>query len=420
MILPLYSVMYGIPPSQMRAAAALGGGPVRAFLKVFMPQSLPGVRSGCTLVFAVSLGFYITPAALGSLKDTMLSNLIASLVSGALDFEFAAAISVVVLAVVLIFYFLVGGGLGALHQDHAVTSKRRRWRPAASVIARLEDSGPGERLARLSWRARAGRPRRLPAIAHRILVAYSAVILIFLVTPSLVVIVMSFSGEDLLGFPPQSWSLRWYRSYFTDETWLDATAVSLRIAALSMLLALSLGITAAYGLVRGPRWLRDPAYAVLLAPLIVPSVVMAVGLYGVLATWGLLGTTTGILLAHATGSISYVVIIVSATLVGFDRRLEFASMSLGATHFQTARKVIVPLIMPGIIAAGVFAFLHSFDEVVVTSFVSSLRIKTLPLKIWDDIRYSIDPTVAAISAMLILVPLVALPFVRRRGGPIQF
>jgi len=140
----------------------------------------------------------------------------------------------------------------------------------------------------------------------------------------------------------------------------------------------------------------------------------------VLASWGLLGTITGILLAHATGSLAYVVIIVSATLAGFDRRLELASMSLGATHFRTARKVIVPLIMPGIVAAGVFAFLHSFDEVVVTSFVSSLRIKTLPLKIWDDIRYSIDPTVAAISAMLILVPLVALPFVRRRGGPIQF
>jgi putative spermidine/putrescine transport system permease protein len=420
MILPLYSVIYVIPKSQMRAAAALGGGPVRAFLKVFLPQSLPGVRSGCTLVFAVSLGFYITPAALGSLKDTMLSNLVASLVNGALDFKFAAAISVLVLVVMLTFYFLVGGGLSALHQDRAVMPNRRRWRPAALVIAGVENCRLVEDLIRRSWLAHAGRSTRLPAIGRWVLAAYSSVILVFLVMPSLVVIVMSFSGEDLLGFPPHSWSLRWYRSFFTDESWLDATAVSLKIALLSTALALTLGITAAYGLVRGPGWLRNPAYAVLLAPLIVPSVVMAVGLFGVLASWGLLGTTTGILLAHASGSIAYVVIIVSATLTSFDRRLELASRSLGATHFRTARQVIVPLIMPGIIAAGVFAFLHSFDEAVVTSFVSSLRIKTLPLKIWDDIRYSIDPTVAAISAMLILVPLVALPFVRRRGGPIQF
>ena len=129
MILPLYSVMHAIPESQMRAAAALGGGRVRAFLKVFLPQSLPGIRSGSTLVFAISLGFYITPAALGSLKDTMLSNLIASLISGALDFKFAAAISVVMLAVTLACYFLVGGGLGSLRQDFGPT----RQAPLAAV-----------------------------------------------------------------------------------------------------------------------------------------------------------------------------------------------------------------------------------------------------------------------------------------------
>jgi putative spermidine/putrescine transport system permease protein len=152
----------------------------------------------------------------------------------------------------------------------------------------------------------------------------------------------------------------------------------------------------------------------------VPSVVMAVGLFGVLASWHLLGTVPGILLAHTTVSLSYVVIILGATLMGLDRRLELASMSLGASHLRTARRVILPLIMPGIIAAGIFAFISSFDEVVVTSFIASLRIETLPLKIWEDIRYAIDPTVAAISAMLIMILLIVLPFIRRRGGPIRF
>jgi putative spermidine/putrescine transport system permease protein len=315
MILPVYSVMSGIPEAHMRAAAALGGGPVRAFLKVFLPQSLPGVRSGCTLVFAISLGFYITPAALGSPRDTMLSNLIASLISGALDFNFAAAIAVVMLIVTLLFYFIVGGGLGALRQEGADgcqrRSRRRIWR---LFVARIENSRLVARLEREWWSRRIGRPRALPRLGAWGLAAYGGMVLLFLVTPSLIVVVMSFSGEDVLGFPPHSWSLRWYAAYFGDPTWLDATWISAKIAVASTALALLLGTTAAYGLVRGPRWLRDPGYALLLAPLMVPAVVMAVGLFGVLARWKLLGTTPGILLAHTTIGISYVVIIVSATL----------------------------------------------------------------------------------------------------------
>ena len=421
MILPVYSVMYGIPEAQMRAAAALGGGPVRAFLKVFLPQSLPGVRSGCTLVFAISLGFYITPAALGSLKDTMLSNLIASLISGALDFNFAAATSVVMLIATLVFYFLVGGGLGSLRQEsgdghrHRSRAGPRRW-----AVGRIENSGLAAGLGRGWWSRRVGRPRALPRLGRWGLAAYSGLVLLFLVTPSIIVMVMSFSGEDVLGFPPRSWSLRWYAAYFDDPTWLDATWISAKIALTSTALALLLGTPAAYGLVRGPRWLRNAGYALLLAPLMVPSVVMAVGLFGILARWQLLGTMPGILLAHTTIGISYVVIIVGATLMGLDRRLELASMSLGASHLRTATRIILPLVMPGIAAAGVFAFINSFDEVVVTSFIASLRIETLPLKIWEDVQYAIDPTVAAISAMLIMLPVVALPFIRRRGGPIRF
>jgi putative spermidine/putrescine transport system permease protein len=421
MILPIYSVMYGIPDTQMRAASALGGGPVRAFVKIFWPQTLPGIRSGCTLVFAISLGFYITPAALGSPRDTMLSNLVASLIGGALDFKFAAAISVAMLAVTLLFYFLAGGGLGSLRQDRGDApggrSRRRLW---GSVAAAVGDSAVAARLGRALWSGRIARPRPLPKFGQWALTGYSAIILLFLATPSLVVIVMSFSGEDVLGFPPHSWSVRWYAAYFGDPTWLAATWVSFKIAAMSMVLALFLGTGAAYALVRGPQWLRNPGYALLLAPLMVPSVVMAIGLFGVLAAWNLLGTVLGILLAHTVLGISYVVIIVAATLMGLDRTLELASISLGASHPRTAARIVLPLIMPGLVAAGIFAFINSFDEVVVTSFIASLRIETLPLKIWEDIRYAIDPTVAAISAMLIMIPVIALPFVRRRGGPIQF
>jgi putative spermidine/putrescine transport system permease protein len=418
MILPIYSVMYGISDAQMRPAAALGGGPVRAFVKIFWPQSLPGIRSGCTLVFAISLGFYITPAALGSPGDTMLSNLIASLIGGALDFKFAAAISVFMLAVTLLLYFLAGGGLRPLRQDSGNPPGRLGGRLLRSTVAAMENSAVAARLGSALWSGRVARPRRFPKFGQWALIGYSAIVLLFLVTPSLLVIVMSFSGEDVLGFPPQSWSARWYAAYFGDPTWLAATWVSFKIATMSTALALLLGTSAAYALVRGPRWLRNPGYALLLAPLMIPSVVIAIGLFGVLAGWSLLGTVLGILLAHTTLGIPYVVIIVGATLMGFDRRLELASMSLGASPLRTAMRIVLPLIMPGLVGGGIFAFISSFDEVVVTSFIASLRIETLPLKIWEDIRYAIDPTVAAISTMLITMPVIALPFMRRRGGPI--
>lgn len=420
MILAIYSMMRGISDSQSREAAALGGGAVRAFIKVFLPQVLPGIRSGCTLVFAISLGLYVTPAALGSLKDTMLSNLIASLIDGALDFKFAAAISVVMLAVTLLFYLVVGGGLGPLRQERGGAGERGfRRRLLESAVAAVENSPLATRLCKALWSVRVGRPRLLPGLGRWGLAGFGSLVLLFLVTPSIIVVVMSFSGEDVLGFPPHDWSLRWYRAYFADPTWLGATWVSAKIVVASTALALLLGTTAAYGLVRGPRWLRNPGYVLLLAPLTVPSVVMAVGLFDVLARWKLLGTVLGITLAHTTVGLSMVVVIVSATLLGFDRRLELASMSLGASHARTATRIILPLIMPGILAAGVFAFINSFDEVVVTSFVASLRIQTLPLKIWEDIRYDIDPTVAAISTLLTMIPLIALPLIRARAAQLQ-
>jgi putative spermidine/putrescine transport system permease protein len=206
MILPIYSVMYGISDAQMRPAAALGGGPVRAFVKIFWPQSLPGIRSGCTLVFAISLGFYITPAALGSPGDTMLSNLIASLIGGALDFKFAAAISVFMLAVTLLLYFLAGGGLRPLRQDSGNPPGLLGGRLLRSAVAAMENTAVAARLGRALWSGRVARPRRFPKFGQWALIGYSAIVLLFLVTPSLLVIVMSFSGEDVLGFPPHSWS----------------------------------------------------------------------------------------------------------------------------------------------------------------------------------------------------------------------
>ena len=417
MILPIYSVVHGMDPSQMRAAKALGGGPLRAFLKVYLPQSLPGVRSGCTLVFALSLGFYVTPAALGGPKDAMLSNLIASLVTNALDFHYASAVAIVLLLLTLVIYFAMGGGLGSVVEGRSGAPGRSSL---ASILLRpvtaFESAGWVTAWHRSLWRRRLGRSGSEASAGRWSGTVFGLVVLIFLIVPSFIVIMMSFSGEDMLSFPPASWSLRWYRAFFADDSWVGATIVSAKIAIASAAIALILGTLAAYGLARGQIRGRQFLYALVLAPIIVPAVVSAVGMFNALAAWGLIGSTMGVLLVHTPGAISYVVIILSGTLLGLDRRLEMASLSLGASHLRPALRVILPLIAPGMLAAAIFAFIHSFDEVVISSFVAGANLQTLPLRIWQDIQYQVDPVIAAISAMLMLIPIAALPLLRKRSS----
>lgn len=412
MILPLYSVMQGMDPAQMRAASALGGGPARSFFKVFLPQSVPGIRSGVTLVFALSLGFYITPAALGSPSDVMLSNLITTVINSALDFRFASAIALILLLCTLAVYMFVAV---FLNENGLRGSRAGRFvKLVCAPLAKWLDSERATRRAASSWVSRVGREEAWAGFGSRVLTFFSYAVLFFLVFPSVLVAIMSFSNESILSFPPRSWSLRWYHTFFGDPLWLEAAWTSLRIAILSMMLSMVLGGLAAYALVRGSQVLRPAVFAIVLAPMIVPSVINGIGLYSTLASWGLINRELGLVLALTPGSISYVVIILLATLTSFDRRLELASLSLGASKVRTALKIVLPIVAPGAVAAGIFSFIHAFDEVVISSFIAGATMQTLPLKIWLDIQYQIEPVIAAVSTMLMIIPLIALPFFGRR------
>jgi len=416
MVLPIYAVVHGMNPEQMRAAKALGGGPLRSFLEVFLPQTLPGVRAGCILVFAISLGFYITPAALGSPRDLMLSNIIAKLVESLLDFGYASAISVILLAATIIVYAFLGGGLGGMVKGGAQGSsggERRASLPSRMAKA-VGNAGPMAGLQRWLWDRNIGRSARHALPFHVLWYAFSILTLLFLILPSVVVVIMSFTGEDTLGFPPESWSLRWYKTFFANRTMTNAAITSFWIAISSSVLALFLGITASYALVRGNIRGSQFLYTLILAPMIIPSVVAAVGIYKVFAAWGIIGSVPGVLLAHTPGSLAYVVIILSGTFMGLDRRLEMASASLGASRLRTMFRVVLPLVAPGILAAGIFSFIHSFDEIVITSFVAGVTLQTLPQQIWLIIQYQIDPQIAAVSTMIMILPFIALPFFRRR------
>jgi putative spermidine/putrescine transport system permease protein len=255
------------------------------------------------------------------------------------------------------------------------------------------------------------------SLGSALLWSFAGLVCLFLVLPSLIVVPMSFNADNLIRFPPRGFSFVWYETYFARENWRMATVNSLAIAILTTALATSLGTLAAYGLVRGRIPLRNLFIFVMLMPMIVPPIVSAVSMYGVFAPLNLVGTIAGMALAHTVLALPFVMINVSAVLQRMDWRAEQAARSLGASATRAFLLVTLPLIRPGIIAGAIFAFITSFDEVVVALFLSGSNAVTLPVQMWSGLRFEINPVVASVSTMLIglsVAGLAAMNLLRRK------
>ena len=231
----------------------------------------------------------------------------------------------------------------------------------------------------------------------------AVLVLLYLVFPILVVIPLSFSAGTYLSFPPPGFSFRWYANFFGRSDWLGAASLSLWVGAAVMLLATALGAPAALALVRSDFRGKNFLTGFIISPLIAPVIIVAIGIYFFYARLGLVGNPVALVIAHTALAVPFVVINVSATLQGFDERLEQAAMNLGATPWRTFWQVTFPIIRPGVFAGALFAFISSFDELVVALFVSGTSAVTLPRKMWESIRFEIDPTIAAVSTMLIVL-----------------
>jgi putative spermidine/putrescine transport system permease protein len=254
---------------------------------------------------------------------------------------------------------------------------------------------------------------------QRLMRVVVTLILLAMIAPIIVVVVLSFSSASYLTFPPPAFGLRWYREYLGSRDWLAATTLSVEVAISVVVLSTFLGVLATLGLARLPRVARLLATGLILSPLIMPVIIVAIGIYYAFARYGLVGTPAGLVLAHTCLAVPFVVTSVGASLAGFDRRLEMAALSLGATPFGTFRQVTLPLIMPGVLVGALFAFITSFDELVVALFLSGANAVTLPRRMWEDLRYALDPTIAAVSTLTILVtvvPMLWAHWVRRRNG----
>ncbi|AMM84464.1 ABC transporter permease [Martelella sp. AD-3] len=250
-------------------------------------------------------------------------------------------------------------------------------------------------------------------------------IFFFLIFPILVIIPLSFNATDfftftpeMLSFDPAGYSFKHYHDFFTNPDWQQALRNSVMIAPAATLLATGFGTLAAIGLSQSHVPYRGAIMAVLISPMIVPLIISAAGMYFFYSRLGIQGTYWGVVLAHAVLGTPFVIITVTATLVGFDRSLERAAASLGANPVTTFFKVQMPLILPGVISGALFAFITSFDEVVVVLFVGSASQKTLPWQMFTGLREQISPTILAVASILVTISIIlltVLELLRRRS-----
>jgi putative spermidine/putrescine transport system permease protein len=227
------------------------------------------------------------------------------------------------------------------------------------------------------------------------------VVAAFLLAPLVIVVPMSFSTSMSLQFPPPGYWLGYYRQYFSDPRWLTPTLNSFVIAAATTLLTLLLVIPAAFALVRHRFRGKSAANLLLMAPMIVPLVVSALGYYNTLGRLGLAGTHAGMILAHTALSVPVALLAVTAALKGYDPNLERAAMSAGAGPLRTFWWVTLPVLRPGILVGALFAFLHSFDETVVALFIAGRQASTLPKKMFESVRLETDPVISVVSTLLV-------------------
>ena len=229
-----------------------------------------------------------------------------------------------------------------------------------------------------------------------------------LLAPIVIVVIASFSGDAYLKFPPESLSLRWYQRFLTDDRWLNALWNSLAVAAMACVFSTALGFLTAYAMVRGRFPMRRAITSMILMPLIVPHVVTAIALYFLSARLGMIGVKPWIAVAHTVVALPVVYVILRAAIHTVDPNLEKAAMICGCTRAQVFTRVALPLTTPSIVSAMLFGFLASFDELVISLFLAGIRAETLPVRIWNSLLLEVEPTIAAVSSLLIAATVVVI------------
>ena len=249
--------------------------------------------------------------------------------------------------------------------------------------------------------------------------AFIGLACLILILPIAIVIVLAFSGQTFLAFPPKVYSLRWFEAFLGDERWRNAIWSSVEIAAIACVVATSVGFMAAYALVRGRFAFRRTVLSLALLPIIAPTIITSIAMYYASAKLGLVGNVVWVGVCHSVIALPVVLLILISAMQSVDVQLERAALGLGCGRARMMATIVVPLTAPGLVSAALFAFLASFDELVLSLFLTNARTQTLPVRIWNSLHLEIEPTIAAVSAFLIAVTGIVLVLdavIRRPAG----
>jgi putative spermidine/putrescine transport system permease protein len=430
MILSLSSVLANIDFSLQEAARDLGSSEGSAFWKIIFPLSMPGIIAGSLFVFLLSFSSFVTPRLLGGGQIMVMTMLIYQQATQLLNWPFAAAAALVLLifSILLVTTYTKMASTGDLgqedsEQNDSLTKNRlevlvqniREWRYSLSAyISRtLDGFAPVRRFFSLT-----GGLGRI--LAPSLMLLIQGAIIIFIILPLPLVVLSSFSESSMITFPPSSYSIRWYTGILQRLEYVRSFTLSLRLATFSMVISLIVGTLAGLGLVRYRFPGRELFRSVFLSPLMLPAVIVGISLLRFLVEVRQTATFQGIFLAHLVLTTAYVVRTVSSNLIGFDYSLEDAARDLGAGPWHTFRTITLPLIKPGLIVAAIFAFIVSFDETTVSVFITGGRTITLPVRIFSQLEYGLDPTVTAISSLLIILALIVITIIGKVVGLEKF
>lgn len=405
-VLPLYAVASQIPQNLNRAARTMGANRVAAWFAVDLRLGLSGAAAGAALVFIQALGFFVTPAMLGGLGDTMIAQFIDRDMRSTANLGAAASLSLVLVGAVALcvvifrlFYPLETLFLRSAPITETIehgTAKQARTGLVPAAVAERSDQiwlFVSDAFSGLpwSWLARTG----------------GALIVLFFLMPLVVVLPVSLTGDEFLQFPPQSYDGRWYPRVLLDPDWRLAILNSLRVGVMAVAITLAVALPLSFVIVRSrlPQSLRGLLVGMLLLPAIVPTIILAVGVYVWFLEMKLIASLSGLAVAHAVLGLPFTVLILVSALRDFDPRLEQAARSLGAGPSLTLALVTLPLLFIPLVTGALLAFLSSFDELLIARAVTNFDTVTLPVKLWNGANEEISPALGVISVVSMTVTL---------------
>ena len=427
-VLTMLAVMENIDTNLTKAAGTMGARRGQSFWRIYFPLSLPGVAAGGLLIFVTSLGFFITPALLGGARDTMIVQLIMFQIDSMLNWGFAGAISMLLLATVLLIFFFYDRWLGLStlsggNQGKAVSSNRKRRVGLGTRFGNGVLNGLGEICAGLGAfydkLVKRDPARSRADYSRRSLWVVAGIVIVFLAAPTFFIIPVSFTEEGFLTWPPKGFSLQWYETLLADSSPYPAAFLrSVLVALFAGFFAMLIGVPAAFMLVRKQFFGKSVIFAFLVSPIITPHIILAVSLFYLFARLHLIGTYLGLILGHTVITMPYVIVTVMAVIKNYDLRLDQAAWTLGAGKLKTLWFITFPIIKGGLIAAFMFAFIISFDELTMAIYLTGGEFATLPKHMWVDAIMRVNPTLAAVATLMLLFMtaiILVSEFLRRRS-----